>query len=106
MNADILLRGCDCAIITSPAALFYLSGFDQSDAVIVLTKSAAYYLTNPLYEIAAKSAVSKEFIVKILSRKDTDAFLRTVIARAGKVGVEEEDMSVAKYRSLFGDSGI
>ena len=36
------LRDCDVAIITSPAALFYLSGFDQHDATIVVTESDAY----------------------------------------------------------------
>ena len=103
MNIDMLLRGCDCAIITSPAGLYYLSGFDQSDAVIVLTKSASYYLTNSLYEIAVKSAVDKKFIVKILSRKEITDFLRVVIAREGSVGVEYDDMTLAKYRDLFGE---
>lgn len=106
MNNDKLLCGCDCAIITSPAALYYLSGFDQSDAVIVLTKSASYYLTNPLYEIAVKSAVKKDFIIKILSRKEIVDFVRTVIAREGRVGVEYDDMTLARYRDLFGESRL
>ena len=104
MNTDKLLCGCNCAIITSPASLYYLSGFDQADAVIVLTKSASYYLTNPLYEIAVKSAVKKNFIVKILSRKEITDFLRTVIVREGGVGVEYDDMTLARYRDLFGAS--
>ena len=106
MNANVLLLGCDCAIITSPAALFYLSGFDQTDAVIVLTNSASYYLTNPLYEIAAKAAVGKEFVVKILSRKEIVDFLRTVIAREGSVGVEYEDMTLSRYKALFGEGEL
>ena len=106
MNTDMLLHDCDCAIITSPAALYYLSGFDQADAVIVLTKSASYYLTSPLYEIAVKSAVKKSFIVKILSGKGIIDFLRTVIAREGGVGVEYDDMTLARYRDLFGESRL
>ena len=102
MNTDMLLHDCDCAIITSPAALFYLSGFDQADAVIVLTKSAAYYLTNPLYEIAVKTAVKKELIVKILSRREQSEYLRSLPERFSKIGVECEDMTIATYHSVFG----
>ena len=103
MNAD-LLCGCDIAIITSPAALYYLSGFDESDAVIVLTKKESYYLTNPLYEIASRSAVKSGFVIKVLSRKDILAFLVSEVSSVKKVGVECEDMTLAKFRQIFGSS--
>lgn len=98
----MLLQDCDVAIITSPAALFYLSGFDESDAVILLSKDKKVYLTNPLYEIAVKTAVSKEFSVIVLSRKDTIEYLQLIIRQANKVGVECDNMTLSRFRTLFG----
>lgn len=102
MNFEIFLKDCDCAILTSPASLYYLSGFDQSDAIIVITKENAYYLTNPLYEVAVKGAVRRDLTVKILSRKAIAAFVRAHADAAEKVGVECEDISLARYRALIG----
>ena len=102
MNIDALLAECDCAIVTSPASLYYLSGFDQSDAVIVLNKNECVYVTNPLYEVAVKGAVRKEFNVKILSRADQYEYLRSCIQKATRVGVEYEHLTLSAHRVLFG----
>ncbi len=101
MNTDVLLQDCDVAIITSPAALFYLSGFDGSDAVILLSKDKKVYLTNPLYEIAVKTSVRKEFSVNVLSRQETTEYLKQAILQAKKAGVECDDMTVSRFRTLF-----
>ena len=75
-----LLRDCDVAIITSPAALYYMSGIDMSDATIVLMREKKYYLTNPLYEIAVKTSVRKDFTVQVLSRQSQLDFIRDLVS--------------------------
>ena len=101
MKSD-LLKDCDCAIITSPASLYYLSGIDQSDAVILLTREESLYLTNPLYEVAVKSMPNNGFASKILSRRELSEFIRTKIASAAIVGIEYSDLTLARLESLIG----
>ena len=102
MNADIFLSDCDCAIVTSPAALYYLSGFDQSDATILITRNGKFYLTNSLYEVAAKTAVNRDLTIKILSRAELAEFIRKEIAPARKVGIECDHVTLALFRKIFG----
>ena len=97
------LRDCDVAIITSPAALFYLSGFDQPDATIVVTESDAYYITSSLYEIAVKTAVRPEFTIKVMTRKEQADFLRLAVSNATKVGLEFDDMTLSRFRAIISE---
>ena len=101
MKSD-LLRDCDCAIITSPASLYYLSGIDQSDAVILLTNEVSLYLTNPLYEVAVKSALGSDFTVKILSRRELSEFIRFMVTSASVIGVECSDLTLSRFHALIG----
>lgn len=101
MNYRSLLLDSDVAIITSPAALYYLSGFDQADATIVIAKDKAYYLTNALYEIAVKTAVRPELTVKIVTLKEKYDFITSLLSDAHKVGVEYGDMTLALYHRIF-----
>ena len=100
MNYRSLLLDSDVAIITSPASLYYLSGFDQSDATIVITKDAAYYLTNALYEIAVKTAVRSDLSIRIMTTSEKYAFLSSLVSTARKVAVEYGDMTLSLYHTL------
>ena len=102
MNIESLLANCDLAIVTSPASLKYLSGFDQSDAVILLTREERIFVTNPLYEVAVKGVLSSEWEVRVLSRREQWPCLRGAVASAGKVGVEYGHMTIDLYHALFG----
>lgn len=102
MNAEALLRDCDCAIVTAPASLYCLSGFDCADAIIVLTDKESVYLTNSLYEIAVKSAIGRDWTVKVLSRSEQLAYVRSVIRTARRVGIEFDDMTLTRYHAYFG----
>ena len=106
MNVDGLLANCDLAVITSPASLMRLSGFDQSDAVILLTENERIYLTNPLYEVAVKGVLSDEWSVRVLSGKEQFAFLVAAVRAAKVVGVEYDHMTLSRYRALFGSEQI
>lgn len=100
MNYRSLLLDSDVAIITSPASLYYLSGFDQSDATIMITKDEAYYLTNPLYEIAVKTAVRSDLIVRIMNASEKCAFIRAQVSSARKVAVEYSDITLSQYHTF------
>ena len=102
MNVEALLRDCDCAIVTAPASLYYLSGFDCADAIIVLTDKERVYLTNSLYEIAVKSVIGRDWSVKVLSRSEQLAYVRSAIRSARRVGIEFDDMTLTRYHALFG----
>ena len=99
-----LLKDCDCAIVTSPASLYYLSGIDQSDAVILLAREESLYLTNPLYEVAVKPILKNGFSLKILSRSETTAFLRQKVADATVIGIEYDDLTLSRFYSLMGET--
>ena len=103
MKTDGLLKECECAVVTSPASLYYLSGFDQSDAVILLTKEQNYYITNPLYEVAVKSSLKGDFIVKILDRREQTSFIREILGTASTVGVECDHLTLTAYHLLLGE---
>ena len=103
MNYDLLLQACDCAIVTAPASLYYLSGYDMSDAVILITKERSYYLTNPLYEVAVKGALRDGFETVILGRSEIVTFLREKAAFAKRIGVEYEHLTLAKLLAMIPD---
>ena len=105
MKVELLLKDCDCAIVTSPASLRYLSGLDISDAVIVLNAKERLYLTNPLYEVAVKGALSKDWTVRILSRAEIATFLSETARVCDRVGVEFDDMTLSRFRTIFGTNG-
>ena len=47
---DVLLNALDvdAAIVTDPADMTYLSGYDNADCVIVVTRDRAVYFTDAL----------------------------------------------------------
>ena len=106
MNAEVLLAHCDCAILTSPASLLYFSGFDQSDAVIVVTPRERFFLTDSRYEVFLKTALLGDWSVRILSRSEQLAFLREVVASADRVGLEYDHVTLAAVSQLIGTDDL
>jgi Xaa-Pro aminopeptidase len=55
----------DALLVTSSANIRYLSGFDGSNGLILLTPAETHFFTDPRYEIAAKRNISgKVHVVK------------------------------------------
>ena len=55
----------DCFLISSPANVRYLSGFDGSNGLILLTPRETHFFTDPRYAIAASEKVAaKVHVVK------------------------------------------
>jgi len=55
----------DALLVTSPANVRYLSDFDGSNGLLLLTPSETHFFTDPRYEIAAKQNISgKVHVVK------------------------------------------
>ena len=48
----------DAFVIASPANVRYLSGFDGSNGLILLTQKETHFFTDPRYAIAASRGVS------------------------------------------------
>lgn len=106
MKAEALLQDLDAIIVTSPAALYYLSGLENEDAVILLTHSQRYYVTSPLYEVEAHRSLSSDLTLQILGSAEKTSFLRKEISSFGKVGIESANMSVLTYQAIFSELGI
>ena len=101
MYSDLLLKECDCAIITSPASLYYVSGVDVADAVLILTKRGNYYLTNSLYEVAVKAASPSGFELLIQTREEQSAFIKNQVENAAVIGLEYDHITLAWFNSFF-----
>lgn len=85
-------------IVTSPANIFYLSGFTGTTAVLLITLEACYLFTDFRYEEqAAKEAESFQII-----RVDSEPFdeIQKFIMGLDDVGIEEEYVSWAHYRKM------
>ena len=75
----------------------------MSDAVILLTKDHKWYLTNPLYEVAVKSALNDGFQTVILGREEGVAFIREKVASAERIGVEYDHLTLSRLHALIGE---
>lgn len=64
------LKSCEAAVITSPISCRYLSGFNISDAVLVITNGGATLFADSRYIEAAKNSVTN-MTVSLLSGKGT-----------------------------------
>lgn len=103
MKVETLLQDLDAVIVTSPASLYYLSGVENADAVILLTRSSRYYVTSPLYEVEAHRSLSPNFTLVILGAEEKISFLRKRLSSFGHVGIESANMSVLTYQTIFSE---
>jgi len=101
MNSSAFLNACDCAILTSPASLYYVSGLQVGDATILVLPDATYYLTSPLYEVEAKHSLKDGLILKVLSLREQRVFLRSMISDGMTVGMEKDHITVASCEALL-----
>lgn len=84
----------DLCIIKSPSNLFYLSQYENADAVIVIDKGKNYYFTDARYFEEVK-CLQKDFVISDI--KDFKAFISDGDFRATSV---EKNLSVADYLEL------
>lgn len=89
------------ALITSPQNIYYLSHFDFDDGALLITRDAAYLLTDFRYQEAASKAVGADFTV--LSPQ-TGAFsvIGDLLARHGlrSLMLEEQHATLATREML------
>ena len=89
----------DICIIKSPSNLFYLSGYENADAIIVLFDGKSYYFTDSRYSEEAGIVIKDLTIADIATFDD---FLNNSSAKTASV---ESNLSLADYY-YFKDKGI
>jgi Xaa-Pro aminopeptidase len=104
----LLDQHIDAALISSPANLYYLSGFaclspEELEALAVITKKNVYLLSSPLYAENSE-AYHPGVIVKKTSAKASYTDLIAQIVKEEQItslGVEEHNLTVEEYRELL-----
>ncbi len=95
MKFSKLLESCNAFIITEPANLFYLSGYENADAIIVASHKGAYYITDSRYLEEARQAVTHMEIVS--------AQPYFIFETAGKLLEGVTDIGYEKATILYAD---
>ncbi len=93
-------EGLDAFLFSSPANVFYLSGFSSTHAYVVLTPSSKHLLTDSRYYTRAKEQLTGWDVVRI--EGDTFRFLKSFLRKlgAGRVGYESDRVSCETKRRL------
>ncbi len=101
IRAEIRAKKWDALWITKPANRRYLSGFTGSAGWLLIPSSGRpWLLTDGRYQIQSRQQ-ARGWKVRI-SRQDPVALLSSLLKRmpAVRLGVEEEDLSLASWRRL------
>ncbi len=95
----LLPNGLDAVIITSAPNRFYATGFSSSAGIVVITKSAATFITDFRY-IEAATAKIKDAEVRMIARGEKyHELARDLCSGCKKIGIEDASMTVAEYRT-------
>ncbi len=98
LRAAMSEKDLDAVLVLDPLNQHYISEFDFSDGFLLITKAAAYLITDFRYYEMATKAVSSDF--EILTPKARDEFLAGVFSDAGikTVGFEGGFLSYNSYK--------
>ena len=99
-------RGLDAFIISSLFNIRYLTSFTGSNAVLIITKKSATFLSDVRYKVQAKQEISSgdkrnhpRIIITRLGLYE-EASKRNLLDGAGRVGFESNQITYAQYRVL------
>ena len=97
---DVLLNALDvdAAIVTDPADMTYLSGYDNADCVIVVTRDRAVYFTDARYTEEAARTVGEKLEV-VDGRLAPDALQAIAVSGAKRVAFDSR-LDFASYRLI------
>jgi len=99
MKFSKLLKCCNAFIITSPANLFYLSGYKNADAVIVASNKGAYYITDARYTEESGQAIKHMEIVPAIP-SDIFEVAGKLLEGASDIGYEKASVLYADYLKI------
>lgn len=85
-----LFEKCDCLLIKTLSNLFYFSGYDNADAVMIIFPDKKYYLTDARYTEEAAEMLTEWEIIDI--RRDLFGAIQRVLTtnKAKTIGRENE----------------
>lgn len=93
--------GLDSLLITLPANITYLSGYLSRDSLLLISKKATFYITDPRYSEEAKKFLPGFFKIK----RTKGTLLETIkelskTLKIRKLGFEGKYLSVSQYSKL------
>ena len=97
---DVLLNALDvdAAIVTDPADMTYLSGYDNADCVIVVTRDRAVYFTDARYTEEAARIVGEK--LKVVDGRLAPDALQTIVDSGAKRVAFDSRLDFASYRLI------
>lgn len=93
-----MLKKGEAAIISSPVSCRYLSGFNMSDGIIVITESSSVLFADSRYIEAAKNGVKNLSVSLFEGYKSVKALLEK--DKIEKAFVETEYLTLSSYNAL------
>lgn len=99
LGSSLADANLDVLVVSSSANIRYLSGFTGSNAVLLVAPSGSLLLTDPRYEIQARTEV--DCPVRVV-RKSLWAALPTLLVRRPwkSIGIEPGQLPVEQYHAL------
>jgi len=91
-------RAIEGIIVSSSPNIYYLSGFTGTNALLFITQSKSYLLTDFRYVEQAKLEAPDFEIIK--TDKDTYQTMDSLAEGITTIGVEEQAVTLAQYRQL------
>jgi len=101
MNVSELLLGLDAVIVTAPPDLFFLSGIENADAIVLLTEKENLYIASPLYEVEAHRSLALWLTPMIVSAKEKTMAIRHELKGAKAIGMQLSSVDVETYNRLL-----
>ena len=99
--AALQTRGLDALVVTDLANVRYLTGYVGSNGIAVLGREAGVLLTDSRYAVSAREQVSGlEVVVGSRDLLGDVAARAPEVAGGGRIGVEAEDLTIARHDRL------
>ncbi len=101
VREEMQRRGLDTLIVSSLFNIRYLTGFTGSNALLVVTKKSAVFLSDIRYTLQAKQEVQdcRRIIITKIGLYE-EASKRNLLDSSKKVGFESQQVTYAQYRTL------
>ncbi len=106
IQAQLKAHRLQAALISSVANITYLTGFnfalEEREGYILMTSKSAYLLTNSIYSTILREKLPDFEVVEISRRDPSREILLKLLGKKSnlRLGIEEDDLTVAEYKSL------